>query len=64
MTATYFLFGEPGWQQMLFYVLVLLASVGGFVFTVVYICAKVFRGGEHIATINPDAAGGRTDERR
>jgi hypothetical protein len=62
MAATYFL-GEPDWQQMLFYVVVLLLSVGGFVFTVYFICSKVFGGSrEHTLTINPDAEG-RADER-
>ena len=65
MAATYFLFGEPDWPQMLFYLVVLFLSVGGFVFTVFVICKKVFGGrGEQIMSINPDAAEGRIDERR
>ena len=65
MAATYFLFGEPDWPQMLFYLVVLFLSVGGFVFTVFLICKKVFGGGDarHL-TINPDATEGAADERR
>ncbi len=64
--ATYFLFGEPDWPQMLFYLLVLFLSVGGFFFTVYVICKKVFggRGAAQHLTINPDAAEGEADARR
>ena len=64
--ATYFLFGEPDWPQMLFYLTVLFLSVGGFVFTAYVICKKVFggRGDAPHLTINPDAAEGGADERR
>ncbi|HEX8337478.1 MAG TPA: hypothetical protein VF621_12160 [Pyrinomonadaceae bacterium] len=63
--ATYFLFGEPDWPQVLFYIIVLLMSVGGFVFTAYFICAKVFGGrGARLLTISPDAAEGGADERR
>ena len=66
MAATYLLLGEPEWPQMLFYLVVLFLSVGGFVLTVFVIRKKVFggRGGARLLTINPDAAEGRTNERR
>jgi hypothetical protein len=63
--ATYFLFGEPDWVGVLVYGIIFFLSIGAFVFTVYFICAKVFgsRGEQHL-TINPDAAEGRANERR
>ena len=63
--ATSFLFGDPDWVGVLVYGIIFFLSVGGFVLTVYFICAKVFGGrGEQHPTISPDAAEGRAHERR
>ena len=65
MAATYFLFGDPDWVGVLVYLALFSLIIGGFVFTVFFICKTVFGGGgaSHL-TINPDAAEGRANERR
>jgi hypothetical protein len=65
MAATYFLFGDPDWVGVLHYLVLFSLIVAGFVFTVFFICKKVFGGGgASRLTINPDAAEGRKHERR
>jgi hypothetical protein len=57
--AGYFLImGEPDLAGFIVILLIALASVGGFVFVVVFICVKVFgRRGAEIMTINPGRDG-------
>jgi hypothetical protein len=57
--AGYFLIsGDPDLAGIIFLLAVALASVGGFVFVVVFICVKVFgRRGADILTINPGRDG-------